>query len=149
MDNNDIREFRYSVTDVIFEDVDDMPIPNEHQALFNEYCEEIDILPVSTPLWRSPGSYEYKNCLLEKSRHKAYTKSLLCSNDEKKVQAGVEAMLYRLDRYYESFHMKKYMQDCRANLERIRLVKNSKLNLKPFEEKEFYRDIEEDSINEI
>ena len=148
MNANDIQEFRYSVTDVVFEDVENAPVPNEHQALFDEYCEEIDILPVSTPMWRSSSSCGYKSCMLEKNRHKAYTKSLLCSGDEKKVQVGIEAMLHQLGRHYESFHMKKYMQDCRANLERMRTMKSSKLSLKLLEEKEFYGEIEENNTDE-
>jgi hypothetical protein len=46
MDSNDIQEFRYSVTDVIFVDVGDVSVPSEHQALFDEYCSEVDSFPV-------------------------------------------------------------------------------------------------------
>jgi len=38
----------------------------------------------------------------QKSRHKAYTKSLLCSGDEKKILAAIEAMERTLDKYFDS-----------------------------------------------
>jgi hypothetical protein len=123
------EEFRYSVTDVVFEDVGDVPVPREYQALFDEYCKEIDILPVSTPMWRSSGRYGYKNCMLSKQRHKAYTRSLLCSEDEKKISIGEEAMLQALGRYHESLRMKKYVEECRATLERKRAMNGSKVDI--------------------
>lgn len=116
---SDIQEFRYSVSDVVFEDVGDAPIPNEYQQLYAEYCEEIDLLPVSTPMWRS-ATPEYKNVMLEKSRHKAYTKSLLCSGDSKARRAAEEAMLNQLGRYYESQQHKEHVQECRKNFEKLR-----------------------------
>lgn len=114
-----IKEYRYSVTDVIFNDVGNINVPREYQKLYAEYCAEIDILPVSTPMWRS-ATPEYKNCLLSKARHKAYTKSLLCSGDEKRIKVAEEAMLYQLDRYYESYQQEKLFRESRANLEKKR-----------------------------
>lgn len=114
-----IVEYRYSVSDVVFDDVGDAPIPDEYQELFNEYCAEIDILPVSTPMWRC-ATPEFKNVMLEKHRHKAYTRSLLCSNDAKKIKAAEEAMLYQLDRYYESQQQMEHFKECRKNLEKAR-----------------------------
>ena len=119
MSTNDIREFRYSITDVIFEDVGNVPIPDEYRDLYTEYCKEIDILPVSTPMWRC-ATPEFKNVLLEKHRHKAYTKSLLCSSDTKKIRAAEEAMLIQLGRYYESQQQMEYVKECRKNLEKAR-----------------------------
>lgn len=113
------QEDRYSVTDVVFEDVGDALIPHEYQQLYHEYCAEIDIIVVSTPMWRC-ATPEYKNVMLEKSRHKAYTKSLLCSGDEKKMKAAEQAMLSQLDRYSESSQQEKLFRECRANLERMR-----------------------------
>jgi hypothetical protein len=114
-----IVEYRYSVSDVVFEDVGDALIPNEHQRLYNEYCAEIDILPVPTPMWRC-GTSEFKNVLLEKHRHKAYTRSLLCSGNPKKINAAKEAMLYQLDSYYESQQQMEHFKECRKNLEKAR-----------------------------
>lgn len=119
MSTSSIQEWRYSVSDVIFQDVGDMLVPPEHQALFDEYCAEIDILPVETPMWRS-ATPEYKNVLLEKSRHKAYTRSLLCSGDSKAMRAAQEAMLNQLDRYYESQQQKEHVEECRKNLLKAR-----------------------------
>lgn len=114
-----VKEYRYSVSDVIFEDVGDAPIPNGYQRLYAEYCDEIDILPVQTPMWRS-ATPEYKNVLLEKQRHKAYTKALLCSGDAKAIRAAEEAMLNQLGRYYESYQQEKLFKECRKNLEKLR-----------------------------
>ncbi len=114
-----ITEYRYSVSDVVFDDVGDTPIPNEYQRLYTEYCAEIDILPVQTPMWRS-ATPEYKNVLLEKQRHKAYTKSLLCSGDAKAMRAAEEAMLNQLGRHYESYQQEKLFKECRKNLEKLR-----------------------------
>ena len=114
-----IVEYRYSVSDVAFEDTGDTPIPNEYQQLYDEYCAEINILPVSTPMWRC-ATPEFKNVMLEKHRHKAYTRSLLCSNDAKKIKAAEEAMLNQLGRYYESYQQEKLFKECRKNLEKLR-----------------------------
>jgi isochorismate hydrolase len=114
-----IREWRYSVSDVIFEDVQNVSVPSEYQTLYDEYCAEIDILPVETPMWRS-ATPEYKNVLLEKSRHKAYTRSLLCSGDPKAIRAAEEAMLNQLGRYYESYQQEKLFRQCRTDLEKLR-----------------------------
>lgn len=114
-----VKEYRYSVSDVIFEDVGDTPIPDEYQRLYAEYCAEIDILPVQTPMWRS-ATPEYKNVMLEKHRHKAYTKSLLCSGDAKAMRAAEEAMLNQLGRHYESYQQEKLFKECRKNLEKLR-----------------------------
>jgi len=114
-----IREWRYSVSEVAFEDVGDIPVPTEYRALYDEYCEEIELLPVSTPMWRS-ATPEYKNVLLEKHRHKAYTRSLLCSGDAKAMRAAEEAMLNQLDRYYESQQQKEHVEECRKNLVKAR-----------------------------
>lgn len=95
---NNIQEFRYSVTDVVFDDVGDIAIPSEYQGLFNSYCTEVDSFSVDTPIWRAWDS-GYKNCILPKDRHKAYTKSLLCSGDEKKVTVAIEAMQRTLGTY--------------------------------------------------
>ncbi len=119
MSNQMIQEWRYSVSDVVFQDVGDIPVPDEYQALFDEYCAEIDILPVETPMWRS-ATPEYKNVLLEKSRHKAYTRSLLCSGNQKAMRAAEEAMLNQLDRYYESQQQKEHVEECRKNLLKAR-----------------------------
>ena len=114
-----IVEYRYSVSDVVFDDVGDTPIPDEYQQLFKEYCDEIDILPVNTPMWRC-ATPEFKNVMLEKHRHKAYTRSLLCSGDAKKIKAAEEAMLNQLGRYYESYQQEKLFKECRKNLEKLR-----------------------------
>ena len=114
-----IVEYRYSVSDVVFEDVGNTPIPDEHQQLYKEYCDEIDILPVFTPMWRC-ATPEFKNVILEKHRHKAYTRSLLCSGDIKKIKAAEEAMLNQLGRYYESYQQEKLFKECRKNLEKLR-----------------------------
>ena len=53
--------------------------------------------------------------MLEKSRHKAYTKSLLCSGDEKKIEAAVEAMERTLDKYFDSFQTEMAMKERQAN----------------------------------
>lgn len=98
MSINNIQEFRYSVTDVVFVDVGNIAIPDEYQDLFDKYCTEIDGFPVDTPLWRAWDS-GYKNCMLPKDRHKAYTKSLLCSGDEKQINAAIEAMQRTLGSY--------------------------------------------------
>ena len=113
------QEWRYSVSDVAFSDVGKAPVPDEYKTLYDEYCAEIDILPVETPMWRS-ATPEYKNVLLEKSRHKAYTRSLLCSGDEKAMRAALEAMLNQLDRYYESQQQKEHVEECRKNLLKAR-----------------------------
>jgi len=120
MAKQEIEQYRYSTTDVVFDDACDADVPDEYQALFKEYCVEVDILPVKSPMWRSPGRPKFKNCMLEKARHKAYTKSLLCSGDEEKIQAAEEAMLSQLGRYYESFQLEKYHKEMRANLELMR-----------------------------
>lgn len=118
-----VKEYRYSVSDVIFDDVGDAPIPNEYQRLYAEYCAEIDILPVSTPMWRC-ATPEYKNVMLSKARHKAYTRSLLCSGDAKAMRAAEEAMLNQLGRYYESYQQEKLYKECRKNLEKLRKENN-------------------------
>lgn len=114
INSDGIQEYRYSVADVVFIDVGDVSVPSEYEALFHEYCNEIDVLPVDTPMWRTSGS-GYKSCILEKSRHKAYTKSLLCSGDDKKMEAGKDAMLNQLGRYYESDQQEKLFKECRKN----------------------------------
>ena len=116
---NIIREWRYSVSDVVFGDVGDTPVPDEYQHLFDEYCAEIDILPVDTPMWRC-ATPEFKNVMLEKHRHIAYTKFLLCSGDAKKIRAAEEAMLNQLGRYYESQQQKEHVEECRKNLVKAR-----------------------------
>jgi len=120
-----IQEYRYSVSDVIFKDAGNAEVPDKFKELFNEYCEEVNILPVSTPMWRLPVMPEYKNCILERSRYKAYTKSLLCSSDEKKMQAAEGAMLNQLGRYYESAQLEDYHKKARAELEAWRKRKRA------------------------
>ena len=127
MDTNDIQEFRYSVTDVIFEDVGDVSVPSEHQALFDEYCSEVDSFLVETPMWRT-SVCGYKSCMLEKSRHKAYTKSLLCSGDEGKIRAAVEAMLHTVDRYFDSAQTEKAMKERQADRIMKRLLRKDAHN---------------------
>lgn len=114
-----IREWRYSVSDVAFQDVGDIPVPDEYKALYDEYSAEIELLPVQTPMWRS-ASPEFKNVMLDKARHKAYTRSLLCSGDAKAMRAAEEAMLNQLDRYYESQQQKEHVEECRKNLGKAR-----------------------------
>jgi len=109
-----IQEYRYSVTDVVFEDVGDVAVPSAHLVLFESYCEEVDSFLADTPMWNAPGR-GYKNCMLPKSRHKAYTKSLLCSGDEKKILAAIEAMERTLDKYFDSMQTEKAMRERQAD----------------------------------
>ena len=66
-------------------------IPEEHQALFAEYCQKVDSLAVATPLWCAKDS-GFPNTPFGKEEHKRYTWSLLRSGDMSKIKAAVEAM---------------------------------------------------------
>lgn len=46
-----LKERMHSITDVTFEDAGNKEVPREYQQLFNEYCAEVDWLPVDAPLW--------------------------------------------------------------------------------------------------
>lgn len=150
MSTSNIQEFRYSVTDVPFQDVGDMPVPSEYRELYDEYCAEVDWLPVQTPLWCALECH-YGVRTLEKSRHKAYTKSLLCSGDEKKVEAAIEAMKRLLLKWDSSRGIAKLNADAYAAREQQKLRDKSAPKIRAWEREcrknPYYPD--EQSLNEM
>lgn len=141
------KELR-SVTDVVIEDVGDRQVPPEYQALFDEYCAELDWLTrpgtsITTLFWCATECH-YSNRMLEKSRHKSYTRSLLCSGDPKKVEAAVEAMKRLLLKWDSSRGIAKLNADAYAAREQLKLREKSAPKIRAWEEhtarNPYYRD---------
>lgn len=145
-----IQEWRYSVADVAFQDVGDTPVPDEYRALYNEYCAEVGWLPVNTPLWCALECH-YGVWTLEKSKHKAYTKSLLCSGDEKLIEAALEAMKRLLLKWDSSRGIAKLNADAYAAREQQKLRDKSAPKIRAWEREcrknPYYPD--EQSLNEM
>ena len=132
MSTSSIQEWCYSVSDVIFEDVGDAPVPDEYQALYDEYCAEVDWLPVQTPLWCALECH-HGVYTLEKSKHKAYTKSLLCSGDEKQIEAALEAMKRLVLKWDASSAIAKMNQQAYAAREQEKLRAKSDPKIRAWE----------------
>lgn len=150
MSTSNIQEWYQSVPDVAFEDVVDAPVPAEYQSLYDEYCAEVDWLPVQTPLWCAIECHHGVRTL-EKSKHKAYTKSLLCSGDEKKVEAAIEAMKRLLLKWDSSRGIAKLNADAYAAREQQKLRDKSAPKIRAWEREcrknPYYPD--EQSLNEM
>lgn len=145
-----VREYRYRVTDVDFEDVGDRPVPPEYEALFNEYSAELDWLTragtsVVTLFWCAVECH-YTNRMLEKPKHRAYTRSLLCSGDEKKIEAAVEAMKRLLLKWDSSRGIAKLNADAYAAREQQKLRAKSAPKIQAWEQEvrrnPYYKDKE-------
>jgi hypothetical protein len=127
-----LKDRMYNVTDVVIEDARDKEVPAEYQSLFDEYCAEVDWLPVQTPLWCAAECH-YSSRLLEKSRHKAYTRSLLCSGDSGKIEAAVEAMKRLLLKWDSSSGIKKMNDQAYAAREQKKLRDKSDPKIRAWE----------------
>lgn len=137
-DNGPIQEWRYSVSDVAFEDVGDVDVPDEYQMIFNEYCAEMEWLTrpgttITELFWCATECY-YTNRYLEKTKHKAYTKSLLCSGDSKKIEAAVEAMKRLLLKWDSSRGIAKLNRDAYAAREQKKLRDKSDPKIRAWEQ---------------
>ena len=137
-----------SIMDVVIEDVGDKEVPREYQQLYAEYCAELEYLTragttVSTLFWCAVENH-YTNRLLEKSKHRAYTKSLLCSGDPKKIEAAVEAMKRLLLKWDASSAIAKMNQQAYAAREQQKLRDKSAPKIRAWEESTarnpYYRD---------
>jgi hypothetical protein len=133
-----VREYLHSVTDVDFEDVGDMEVPAEHEALFREYCAELEWLTrpgtsITTLFWCATECH-YSNRMLEKSKHKAYTRSLLCSGDSGKIEAAVEAMKRLLLKWDSSSGIKKMNDQAYAAREQKKLRDKSDPKIRAWEQ---------------
>jgi hypothetical protein len=128
-----LKDRMYSITDVVFEDAGDREVPREYLPLFNEYCAEVEWLPVATPLWCSIESNYTTTCLLEKGKHKAYTRSLLCSGDSGKIEAAIEAMKRLLLKWDSSSGIAKMNQQAYAAREQKKLRDKSDPKIRAWE----------------